>query len=434
LAESIIEQVAEQSKKPGNEIKKLVEEKKKKFSGLLTDSGAAYMVAKDLGINLVVESSNRLNVSKLKDGMQNVDLLVRVMQVFSPKKFEKNGRKGKLCSLIVADNSGETRLTVWHDDVKKLSEKQVRRGSVLLLHNCYVKSFNEKTQLSLSYKGEMLVNPKNISFEGLPEAKSELTKLSKLGEGMDDVNALARIVRIFPATEFEKADRKGRVMNFLIVDETGSVRATAWNDLVEVVSKLQENSPVRIEGAYTKPGLKGTELHLGWRARIEKLSESETEIPSSAELLLNKTKKKKIVGLQPANDLVLIEGTIVAVNPGALYYNICPKCGGKVQRLDEGMLCDKCGEVKQPDIRPVISFKVDDGSAQIDAVAYGKEAEKIIGLDKEELKKQAADRGRETLIEELQEMAGKPVKVVGKAKENSFSNQLEISASLVELK
>jgi hypothetical protein len=48
----IIEQVASKSKKTSEEVKQLIEEKKSKFSGLLTDNGAAYMVAKDLGIEV----------------------------------------------------------------------------------------------------------------------------------------------------------------------------------------------------------------------------------------------------------------------------------------------------------------------------------------------------------------------------------------------
>jgi len=430
---SIIEQVAEQSEKTSAKIKELVEEKKKKFSGLLTESGAAYMVARDLGVNVGSESMKRLSISQLKDKMQNVDLLVRVMHLFSPKEFENRGKKGKLCNLIVADDTGEIRLTVWHDDVKRLQENQVKRGTIILLHNCYVKSFNDRNQISLAYNGSMDVNPKNIAFENLPEANVAMSKISELNEGMNDVNTVARILRLFPATDFEKAERKGRVMNFMVADETGSIRATAWNDLVEIASKLRENEVVKIDGAYIKKGLNGLELHLGWRSRLEKL-DNDSGIPESTALLKGKAEKRKIMGLQASNDLVLVEGKIVAVNPGALFYNVCPKCFGKVQRLDEGIVCDKCGEVKEPDIRQVISFRIDDGSAQINAVAYGKEAEKIVGLDNAELKKQAFERGREKMIEELQEMAGKKIVVVGKVKDNSFSNQLEISASLVELK
>ncbi len=429
----VIEQIAEKSQKQSGEIRRLVEEKKKRFSGILTDSGAAFMVAKDLGIDLGLESVKRMHVSQLKAGMQNVDLLVRAMQVFSPKLFEKNGRSGKLCNLVVADSTGEIRLTVWHDDVRKLAMEHVQRGSVLLLRNCYVKSFNEKLQISLASNGRMEVNPKNVLFADLPEAKTALSKVSGLQEGMNDANVVARVIRLFPVTLFEKEQRKGRVMNFLIGDETGITRATAWNDLVNEVQALKENDLVRIEGAYTKQGLKGIELHLGWQARIGKEAKAEG-IASAAALLRERAERKKVLELASGDANVLVEGKIVAVNPGGLFYNVCPKCSGKLQRLEEGMVCDKCGEVKEPDVRQVVSVRIDDGSAQINAVAYGKEAEKIIGLNKDELLKQAKERGREALLEELQAMNGKGISVLGRVKENTFAGGLEIVANSLEIK
>jgi len=429
----IVGQIAGKSSKAIAEVQNLVEAKKKKFSGILSGSGAAFMVAKDLGIELGLESVKRVNISQIKEGMQNINLVVKVMQVFSPKEFEKNGKKGKLCSLIVADSTGETRLTVWHDDVRRLSEQGIKRGSVLLLRNCYAKEFNGKPQLSLGFNGSFEANPKNEMFADLPEVKMNLVKVSGLAEGLNDVSLIARLLRKFPATEFEKGERKGKVMNFLVGDKTGTVRVTAWNELVAEAQKFGENDVVEIEGGYTKPGLKGIELHLGWQSRLGKGKDS-GEIPGAGQMLKEKAERKKILELKQGDVNVLVEGKIVLVNQGMLYYNICPGCGGKLQRLEEGILCDKCGEVKEPGIRPVVSVRIDDGSGQIDVTAFGKEAEKIIGVDKDKLKKLVAENGREKLLEELQGLSGKQITVVGKVRDNSFSGQTELTASLVELK
>lgn len=427
----ILEQVAKKSGKTSQEIQQLIEKKKQKFSGLLTDSGAAFMIAKELGIELGLESIKRVTISQLKDGMQNLDLLVRVMQVFAPKEFEKNGKRGKLCNLVVADTTGEIRLTIWHDDVKKIQENQVKRGTVLLLKNCYVKSFNEKLQASLAYNGSIEVEPDEL-FADLPDAKSQETKIEEMAEGMNDINVIARVFRKYPATEFDKGERKGKVMNILIGDKTGTMRATAWNDLVEQTQKIQENEVVRIEGAYIKKGLNGLELHMGWQARIEK--EQDTGIlPTAEKLAKEQAEKKKIIDLTPGQGNILLEAKIKTVNPGNLHYSICPKCGGKIHKLDEGIICDKCGEVKEPGIRQVVSVRVDDGSAQVNLVAYGKEAEKITGLSNHELKKQVLERGAEQLIEELQSLNGKKVAAVGKAKQNDYSNELEFTANSLEI-
>ncbi len=432
MGEEGVQKISEASGKSIAEIRKLVEEKKQKFSGLLSDSGAAFMVAKDLGIEIGNDSLKKLTVSQLKNGMQNVDLLVRVMQVFAPKGFEKNGKKGKLCNLVVADSTGETRLTVWHDDVKKIQEAGVKRGTAILLHNCYVKEFNSKPQLNLSYKGSFETSPKEAAFSDLPKAQTKTVKVSDLKKEMNDVNLEARVIRLFPINFFDKQGKKGQVMNFIIGDETGTVKATAWNDVAETAKNLEENDLVSMEGAYTKPGLKGIELHLGWQARIATKPGKET-IPKAEELLKKNAERKKIAEAKAGDKNILLQGKIIAVNQGGLFYNICPECGGKLQRLEEGILCDRCGEVKEPGVRQVISFRLDDGTAQIDIAAYGKEAEKITGLDNKELKSRTEERGREAIIEELQEMAGKTVSAVGKVKENTYSGQLELSAKSIEL-
>jgi hypothetical protein len=321
---------------------------------------------------------------------------------------------------------------LWHDDVERLRKTGVKRGTVLLLHNCYAKEFNGKAQTSLAYNGSFEAEPEAM-FADLPKAQSQTLKINGLSEGMNDISLVARVLRVFPATEFDKGGRKGMLVNFVIGDETGTVRATAWNGMAEQAALLNENDIAGIEGAYTKQGLKGMELHLGWQARIDTQPLQGKELPSAEEMRRNAAQGKKIVELKAGDNNAMIEGKIVAVNKGVLLYSVCPKCTGKVQRLDEGIICDKCGEVREPEFRAVVSVKIDDGTAQINAVAYGKEAEKIIGLGMEELKKQCGERGATAMIEELQEMRGTKISILGRAKENAYSNELELVADFVEM-
>lgn len=433
-ASAIIGQLAEYSKKPNSEVKKLVEQKKRKFSGLLTESGAAYMVAKDLGIDLSLrQGRQRQSIAQLQDGMQNVDLLARVMHVFSPKSFERNGKSGTLCNLIVADKTGETRLTLWHNDVRKLQENNIGRGSTLLLHNCYVKSFNGKPQLNLSYAGSMTVNPEEAAGVELPKVEARECKLSELREGMGDVSTVVRVLRLFPTNEFERDGGKGRVMNFLVADDSATIRATAWNELVDAAGKLHENDLVKVEGAYTKQGLQGVELHLGWKARIVANPKTSVEIPDAMRLLHESAESRGIKQLKADQAMVAMQASIVEVNQGMLRYSVCPKCGRKVQRLDEGFVCDRCGEAKEPDIRAVLSVRLDDGTGQINAVAYGGSAELLMGLGKEELQRRLSSGSAEDIIQQLrQKLVGRKVSAVGRAKENAFSNELEFIVRSIE--
>ncbi|HLC36810.1 MAG TPA: hypothetical protein VJK05_04365, partial [archaeon] len=76
--EKLIELIKESTGKSEEEILKLIEEKKIKFSGLLTDSGAAFMIAKDLKVDLKLEDSltELIKIGSLEDGMNNINLEV----------------------------------------------------------------------------------------------------------------------------------------------------------------------------------------------------------------------------------------------------------------------------------------------------------------------------------------------------------------------
>jgi replication factor A1 len=431
---SLVEKIVSESGKPKEEILEKIESKKEKFAGLLTESGAALMVAKELGLELD-KNSERLKIGQLEDGMSNVDLIARVMQIFSPREFEKNGKKGRLCNLIIADDSGEIRLTLWHDDVKKMQDQGVEKGSVLELKNCYVTSFKEKPQLNLSYQGQLTVNLQAENSGFLPKTENKIFKLDELQPGLNDVNVIARILRVFPVTEFKKENAEGKVANFQIADKTNTIRATAWNDLVNETEKLGENDLVKIEGAYTKQGLKGIELHLGYKARILKNPKIAEEVPSAMELRGVDVTKKKIAKLHKDDGIVEIKGKIIEVEPGKLFFNACQKCGKKVIKMEENFLCENCGEQKESVPNAVISIKIEDESGSINSVFYGKTAEELVGLTGKEIEKKISENSLEETMDEIRgKLWNTEITLQGKIKENSYNAELEITAKNMEKK
>lgn len=423
-----LQKIVSSSGKSEEEVNKLIGAKKQKFAGLLTESGAALMVAKELGVELGLEEKQleRLQVSQLKDGMGNVEVLARAKHLFSPTNFEKNGKTGVLCSLIVGDATGEIRLTVWGKGVANLQGQNVEKGTVLLLKNCYVNSYKEVPQLNLSYNGDLLVNP-DIDVSGLPPAEEKCVALKELLENESDASVLGRIIRVFPEKSFEKGGRQGKLVNFLVGDGTAIVRATAWNEMVNEVKKLSVGEAVKIEGCYTKKGLKEVELQLGFRARILKSPKSGEALPGIAEMQGIDVQEKKVAGLEEGDRFIAVNAEIGDILPGQLRFNICPNCQKKVGATGGSYLCEECGEV-QPDIRAVVSLKLRDETGGIDAVLFGKVAEKAIGLTREELKKRLEVNTAGQIVAELRDaIVGKKVRVSGFVKMNGFSKQLEFS-------
>lgn len=425
--DSVIRKIAKDSGIEAAEIEERVGKKKAKFAGLLTDSGAAFMVAKELGVGLEVEGGlqESLRISQLEEGMQNIDLVVRVMHAFTPKKFEKNGRRGVLCNLLVADSTGETRLTLWHKDVQKFIDAGIERGAVLALRGCRVTAYSGKKQLDLGFGGSFSIGGGGAAE--LPEPDARLLKLNELGAGMNNIDAYARVARVYGQKAFQKGEKEGVVMNFEIADETAALRAAAWNELAEVAATLAQGELIKIEGAYVKEGLRGAEVNLGWQARVVKNPNHKMKELGE---LAGTAIERKMIGELVADRNAEISAKVVEVLPGNLHYRVCPNCGRKAESVSGGWVCSGCGEVEEPGINPVIGFEVSDSSARIRAVAFGREAEFLMGISKDGLKKRLEKESPEAIIDELNpKLAGTEFLLQGRARKNTFSGELEFILS-----
>jgi len=423
--EKLIELIKESTGKSEEEILKLIEEKKIKFSGLLTDSGAAFMIAKDLKVDLKLEDSltELIKIGSLEDGMNNINLEVSVKQVFASKEFEKNGKKGKLVNLVVEDETGEIRLTLWHKDVALLEEKKISKGDKILLRNCYVSSFNEKLQLNLGYNGEIKLKEK---------AKQELKKIKDLKENMASVDLIARIIKMYGKKDFSSEKASGSLYNFEIGDDSGTIRVTAWNELASELEKFRVGDAVKIEGAYTKKGLNAVELNLGWTARILK-QETELDLPKVNELVSYNYEKMKVEDLSGKDSFKELHGTIVSLNKNKLSFNVCSKCRKRVKEFENKFVCEEHGETI-PEKNFVFSFELDDGTGIIRCVLFGELVPELLDLSKEKLLKEIEAKGSEAFIEGIEdELTGKPITVKGSVKKNSLNHESEFFVKELKL-
>ncbi|MBN2127790.1 MAG: hypothetical protein JW703_05410 [Candidatus Diapherotrites archaeon] len=420
-ADSLIERISNGSGKTSKDVASLIEAKKEKFSGLLTDAGAAFMVAKELGVSLEEkelkqESTELTKISKLSEGQMGVNLEVEVEHVFSPKKFEKNGKKGILCNCLVKDASGEIRVTLWHEDVKKFFEQGIQRGDKISLTNCAVSKFNEKLQLSVFGGGK-------IELTENAKQNDKKKKIKELTDNLIDVDVLAKITRVFPEREFNTGERQGKVLSFIAMDETGSIRCSAWNELTEAVQRIPLNSTVLIEGAYTKKGLNETELHLGWQSRVLFHPKKNTEFEKIDEL--NKIERKK---LNELNDAELFEArtTIVDLIKGKMSYLACGKCGKKAESTEKGFQCDNCGIIESAKPRAITSILVDDGFACLRCSLFGIQAEQLLKTKASELNELTEEQLNEFIEKKKKELTGKEILLQAKARV-SEANETELT-------
>jgi ssDNA-binding replication factor A large subunit len=408
--EELILTIADKSQKPPEEIRAMIETKAKKFSGLLTEEGAAYLVQKELGLKK--DSLEKFTIGELADGKKGIEVSGIVESVYPVKEFEKNGKKGKLQSFILSDPTGEIRVTLWNDQVDLY---KIKRHDEMTLTSVIVSSYNEKKQLTLGFGGVITVTKTGIE---------EKIKISEISSGMNSVTLIGRIVRKFPIKEFETNNKKGKLCSFQLGDDSAVIRTTAWNEKAEAADSFNEGDAVIISNAYTKEGRFGPELHLGYTAEIQKTTET---LPSLREIAKETAIEKKINQLIDGESAT-IHASIQKVLSGNLAYTVCEKCGKKATKTENGLLCDTCGETKGKR-NAIVSALISDDTAEIQLTAFGEHALFVIGMTQADLEKSLDEKSTESIIDTINtNQNGKEIIVYGYSRPNKFSGTNEFVA------
>lgn len=93
-----------------------------------------------------------MKISELKSGEGKVSIEAEVKSVDEPRVFNKFGRDLKLANAVVFDESGEIKLTLWNDDVAK-----VTIGKKIKITNGFVNEFQGEKQLTAGKFGKLEV-------------------------------------------------------------------------------------------------------------------------------------------------------------------------------------------------------------------------------------------------------------------------------------
>ena len=138
--EEIISELEKKTKLGKEEIERRIKEKYEELSGLVSMEGAGHLVARDLGINLLIAKKRSLKIKDIVKGMRNINIKGRVIQITEIRTFErKDGTKGKVCNLILTDGTGEVRVPLWDKQVSRVEDKRIQEGDVVEVRNGYAK-------------------------------------------------------------------------------------------------------------------------------------------------------------------------------------------------------------------------------------------------------------------------------------------------------
>ncbi|WP_406656056.1 OB-fold nucleic acid binding domain-containing protein [Methanolobus sp. ZRKC2] len=250
------------------DFQKKVDEKVDQMSGLCDMRTAAMLVAHDLGVNETDSPSQKIADITPESG--NVRIIAKVMSVFPAKEFNRNdGTVGRVANLIVADETGSIRLTLWDDKADLVKTGDIEIGQSFQISG-YVKEGYSGVEVNIGNNGILCETDEKI------EASVASTKIEDVKNGMGDLNLKGMVLDISDVRTFNRKDgTEGRVSNITIGDDTGKIRVTLWDEKTELASELKTNDAVEIINAYARENNfnQQVEVQVGSRTILKKIDE-----------------------------------------------------------------------------------------------------------------------------------------------------------------
>jgi replication factor A1 len=259
----MVKEISKAAGLPEEDIKKKVEEKQIELSGLVSPEGAAYIVGKELGVNLIKETvDRRLKIRNVIPGMRSIDVTGRVIRISKRRDFEKDGRLRGVVNVMLGDETGVLGLSLWNEEIEVLNNLGINVGEVINVRNGYVKEngrggaeirlgragkitksgikMPEISEISDDYGAVKAKNISDISEEGYAEVRGSLVQVFGRNPFFEVCpkceTRLEKVGNEWVCKEHGKIEPKyNLVLSGVIDDGSGNIRAVFFREVAERV-------------------------------------------------------------------------------------------------------------------------------------------------------------------------------------------------------
>lgn len=233
----------------------------------------------ELGVDFSTASKDVMKISDLQETTYDVSLKVKIQRVFRVSTFtKKDGNDGKVLAMVVADESGSTRLVFW--DEKADEADGIEEGEVIRVDHAYTRPNRDGSEIEVHVGRSSVIErglkDKIDAVESTPTVSSSaeplgMKDIADLEIGMNDVDIEGKIATIYDVKTFTRKDGdEGQVQNIVIADQTSKIRVTFWSEDIGQISEAKEGDVIRILHGYVKEGFRGgLEYQVGNKSEIK---------------------------------------------------------------------------------------------------------------------------------------------------------------------
>ena len=310
--EELLEKIREQKPELTKEdIDDKIKQKKEKIGvGYLTDQGALFLIASDLGISLKQTLKVEMGLKDIYVGAKDVSIESRVLNISPTKQFSrKDGSPFLLRTMTVYDNDSTASVKLWDEKANLPGIEELKPGDLINIIKAYVKS---------DLNGSPTINVGSGSNIESANKESKICPIDDLAVDVSDVKenqsnlvVLGKIDGNITTLEFtNKRGEPGKGLKMRLKGNDGAAKGVViWGKDESFLPKLiPQNAKVRLLGVRTKVGNQGLEIHGNEATLVEIEGGKETEpvIVRIATIKRNDGEKTIATGIDDKKNMVYI--------------------------------------------------------------------------------------------------------------------------------
>jgi replication factor A1 len=241
------------------QVRDMIDEKKRKVgAGYLTDQGALFLVAADLGISFENAPKTQSGLKDIYIGAKEVTVVGRIMNVYPVHTFTRreSNEQAVTRTLVIYDKDARVKVKLWDKQVAVPDEMGLRAGDMIKIVKGYVRA---------GLDGKPVINLGSYSAIETVQDDHSIPNIDSLETTIDTVNGpqdsavITGIVANNPRIS-EFVNLRGEASKSLqlhVSNDSGSrtLRAVIWNvDETRLPKVFKPGAKVRMIGVRVKQG------------------------------------------------------------------------------------------------------------------------------------------------------------------------------------
>ena len=283
-----------------SEIDEKIKLKKDKIgAGYLTDQGALFLIASDLGISLSEPLKVEMGLKELFIGAKEISLETRILSMSPPKQYSrKDGSPFFLRTMTVYDVDTTASVKLWDEKATLPQINELKPGDLIKIIKAYVKSdLNGLPTINVGSGSSI----ESSDIESKIPSIDDITKdVSDVKEGEKDLVVSGIIDGPINSMQFTNPrGQPGIALRLRLKgNDDNSIRVVLWGkDESNIPKVISPGAKTRLLGVKTKPGNQGLEIHGNEATIIEIEGKNETN-PVVARII-------SIIKTETGNSLIL---------------------------------------------------------------------------------------------------------------------------------